>query len=375
MPASPVTTQTAFRAGPSTTATFREEMMTTTFTRRAAMALAAAAGIAIATVAGAQAQSAPRTEKLVLRLGALGSGTEHDIQSYPIKALIAEVEEKTGGMIAFEYFPGGQLGGEPEMMDQVLSGSLDVGVLSANVLATVWPQLYAYNLPFAFSDIDEFWKIAGGEAPFASALREAVNAGGDARLVSTFSAEFRGLQNTKRAIRTTDDLKGLTLRVMAGEIFSDTFRSMGATTAAVPFAELYTGLQQGVIDGEDIGMTMFYDVKLYEVEKHLTQLNMTPTVNVLLMSARAWDKLSEEERQIIQTAAFNAEKASKAAVSERSAKYPAMIESVGVNVVLNKDLTEAEKATFTDATKSVWEKYRTIIGDDVYNAYEASRGQ
>lgn len=349
--------------------------MTTTFTRRAAMALAAAAGIAIATVAGAQAQSAPRTEKLVLRLGALGSGTEHDIQSYPIKALIAEVEEKTGGMIAFEYFPGGQLGGEPEMMDQVLSGSLDVGVLSANVLATVWPQLYAYNLPFAFSDIDEFWKIAGGEAPFASALREAVNAGGDARLVSTFSAEFRGLQNTKRAIRTTDDLKGLTLRVMAGEIFSDTFRSMGATTAAVPFAELYTGLQQGVIDGEDIGMTMFYDVKLYEVEKHLTQLNMTPTVNVLLMSARAWDKLSEEERQIIQAAAFNAEKASKAAVSERSVKYPAMIESVGVNVVLNKDLTEAEKATFTDATKSVWEKYRTIIGDDVYNAYEASRGQ
>ena len=343
------------------------------FTRRAALALATAAGIAACAIGSAHAQQ--RTEKLVLRLGALGSGTEHDIQSYPIKSLIAEVEEKTGGMITFQYFPAGQLGGEPEMMDQVLAGSLDIGVLSANVLATVWPQLYAYNLPFAFADINEFWKIAGGDAPFAAALREAVNEGGDARLVSTFSAEFRGLQNTKRPIRSTDDLKGLTLRVMAGEIFSDMFRAMGATTAAVPFAELYTGLQQGVIDGEDIGMTMFYDVKLYEVEKHLTQLNMTPTVNVMLMSSRAWDKLSEEERQIVQTAAFNAEKASKAAVTERSVKYPDIIKGVGVNVILNSDLTDAERATFTDASKQVWEKYRPIIGDAIYNAYEQSRSQ
>lgn len=347
--------------------------MTSTFTRRSALATVAMAAIVTATVGGAYAQQ--RTEKLVLKLGALGSGTEHDIQSYPIKSLISEVEEKTGGMITFQYFPGGQLGGEPEMMDQVLSGSLDVGVLSANVLATVWPQLYAYNLPFAFSDIDEFWKIAGGDSPFAAALREGVNGTGDARLVSTFSAEFRGLQNTKRPIRTTEDLKGLTLRVMAGEIFSDTFRAMGATTAAVPFAELYTGLQQGVIDGEDIGMTMFYDVKLYEVEKFMTQLNMTPTVNVMLMSQRAWDKLSEEEREIIQTAAFNAEKASKAAVTERSAKYPDIIKGTGVDLVLNADLTDAEKATFTDATKQVWDKYRSVIGEDIFSAYEQSKQQ
>lgn len=344
--------------------------MKAVFTRRT-VTLAAAAGLAVA-FAGGAANAQERTTPITFKLGALGSGSEHDIQSYPIKSFISEVEEKTGGMIKFQYFPGGQLGGEPEMMDQVLAGSLDLGTLSANVLATVWPQLYAYNLPFAFGDIDEFWEITGENAPFAVALRDAVNKTGDARLLSTFSAEFRGLQNTKRQIRTTADLQGLTLRVMAGEIFSDTFRSMGATTAAVPFAELYTGLQQGVIDGEDIGMTMFYDVKLYEVEKHTTQLNMTPTVNVLLMSSRAWDKLSENEREIVQTAAFNAEKASKAAVSQRAKEYPAILEGVGVNVVRAGDLTAEEKATFTEATKSVWEKYRSIIGDEVYNAYEQS---
>lgn len=340
-------------------------------TRRTVLSLVAAAGVAITSVSNVQAQT--RDEPLVLRLGALGSGTENDIQSYPIKSLFAEVEEKTGGMITFEYFPGGQLGGEPEMLDQVLAGSLDIGVLSANVLATIWPELYGYNLPFAFKDIDEFWEIAGADAPFAKAMRDAVNETGDLQLVATFSSEFRGLQNTKRPIRSTADMDGLTLRVMAGEIFSDMFRAMGATTAAVPFAELYTGLQQGVVDGEDIGMTMFYDIKLYEIEKYLTQLNMTPTVNVLALSSKAWGKLSDEEKQIFQTAAFNAEKASKAAVIKRSASYPDKIREVGVDVLMNADLTDAERATFTEASKPVWDKYRPIIGDAVMSAYDNSR--
>lgn len=346
--------------------------MKTTLTRRTVVALAAAASVTIAVFGPANAQQ--RTEKLVLRLAQIGSGTELDVMNYPIQSFMAEVEEKTGGMISFQYFPAGQLGGEPEMLDQVLSGSLDVGVLSANVLATVWPQLYAYNLPFAFTDVHDFWKVAGGETPFATALQTAVNQNGDAHMIAAISAEFRGLQNTKRPIRTADDLKGLTLRVMAGEIFSDIFRSMGATTAAVPFAELYTSLQQGVIDGEDLG-TMFYDVKFYEVEKYMTQINATPTVSVALVSSRAWDKLSEEERQIMQTAAINAQKISEEAVSKIALDYPDKLKEAGVNVVLNAELTEAERASFTEATKEVWEKYRSVIGDDIYSAYEQSKGE
>ncbi len=345
--------------------------MTSTFTRRAIVALAAA-GIAVATIGAAQAQQ--RTEKLVLRLAQIGSGTENDVMNYPIQAFMAEVEEKTGGMIGFQYFPAGQLGGEPEMLDQVLAGSLDIGVLSANVLATVWPQLYAYNLPFAFTDIHDFWRIAGGESPFATALQAAVNENGDAHMIAAISAEFRGLQNTKRPVRTADDLKGLTLRVMAGEIFSDIFRSMGATTVAVPFAELYTSLQQGVIDGEDLG-TMFYDVKFYEIEKHMTQLNATPTVSVALASTRIWDKLSEEEREIMRTAAINSQKVSEEAVSTIARTYPDKLKEVGMNVVLNSELTDAERASFVEATRQVWEKYRPVIGDAIYATYEQSKGK
>src|SRR5690606_37636092 len=128
--------------------------------------------------------------------------------------------------------PDGQLGGEPEMIDQILTGSLDAGALSANVLGTVWPALYGYNLPFAFRDLDHFWAVAGTGTPFAKAMQAAVNDSGKAVFVSSFSASFRGAQNRVRPIREADDFKGLKMRVMAGEIFGDMFRSLGASTAA-----------------------------------------------------------------------------------------------------------------------------------------------
>jgi len=340
---------------------------------RAIAALAVVIGMAAIMADAVQAQTATRSSPLVLRFGALGSGSEHDFMSYPIRSFINEVEEKTGGMIKFQYFSAGQLGGEPEMFDQILSGSLDAGALSANVLATAWPQLYAYNLPFAFRDIEEFWEIAGGNSPFASALRAVVNKGGDARLVATFSGDFRGLQNSKRPVRSPADIKGLTLRVMAGEIFTDMFRALGANTAAIPFGELYTSLQQGVVDGEDLVSSMVYDVGLYEVEKYMTQIHMTPNVNALIMSSRAWGRLNENERQIVETAAFNAENASKKVILAFEIEYPRRLDQLGMDVILYSDLTDAERASFIEATKGVWDKYRPVIGHDIYDAYVQSK--
>ena len=142
------------------------------------LALALALGLAACgssddgTASPAPGGSEKRTEVLTLKLGSLGSGREDDCQYYPITKFIEIVEEKTDGMIQVEYYPNGQLGGEPEMLDQVLSDSLDIGVLSANVLATVWPELYAYNLPFAFEDLEQLWDICGYESSdFYTAMR------------------------------------------------------------------------------------------------------------------------------------------------------------------------------------------------------------
>jgi TRAP-type C4-dicarboxylate transport system substrate-binding protein len=119
--------------------------------------------------------SSGRTEPLKLRLGSLGSGREDDIQRYPILAFKKHVEEQTNGMILIEHFPDGQLGQESDMMDQILTDSLDIGVLSANVLGTVWPQMYAYNLPFAFSDYEQLWEAVDINSEFVKKMTEIVD--------------------------------------------------------------------------------------------------------------------------------------------------------------------------------------------------------
>ncbi len=317
-----------------------------------------------------------RTEVLTLKLGSLGSGREDDCQYYPITKFIEIVEEKTNGMIQIEYYPGGQLGGEPEMLDQVLSNSLDIGVLSANVLATVWPELYAYNLPFAFDNLEQLWEICGFEAgDFYTAMKNSVDKSELAHFVSTFSAEFRGCQNTKRPVRSPADFKGLTYRVMAGEIFTDIFQSLGASTATVTFAELYTGLQQGIVDGEDVGLSMFYDQKFHEVEKYATQFNITATINSLVISNGAYDKLSDEEIAIFEEAAKEAEKASYDHVSEYIDYYVEKCREVGVNVITHDELTAEEIQVCKDAVAPMWEKYEKIVGKDAYNALMTLTGR
>jgi len=345
------------------------------FMRRISVVLLVIISSAMTMTGVTQAESATRSEPIVFRFGSLGSGSPHDFLSYPIRSFISEVEKQTGGMVKFQYFSAGLLGGEPEMLSKILSGTLDASALSANVLATNWPQLYAYNLPFAFRDIEEFWQIAGGDSPFATALREVVNKHGDARLVATFSGDFRGIQNTKRPVRSPADVKGLTLRVMEGDIFSDMFRALGANTTVIPFSELYSSLENGVIDGEDLVPSMVYDVGLYEVERHMTQISMTVNANMLVLSSLAWSRLNDNERRIVETAAFNAEKASKKVVLDFANDYPDRLEKLGMEIIRYRDLSDEERNAFVTATTGVWEKYRPIIGADIYAAYAWSKNQ
>ena len=308
-----------------------------------------------------------RTEVLTLRLGALGSGREDDIQSYPIRAFIDYVEEKTNGMIKIQYFPDGQLGQEGDMMDQVLTDDLDIGVLSANVLGTIWQEMYAYNLPFAFSTYEQLWDAIGVNSDFVRIMRGVVDETGLAKFVTSFSAEFRGVHNNVRPLRTPSDFKGITFRVMSGQIFTDMFQALGASTATIAFSELYTALEQGAVQGEDIGASMHLDYSFDEVCPYSTEFNMTPTVNCLIFSNGAWNKLSESEIQIINEAADIAEKASYEYVHNAADNQYARLVEAGRNVIRYADLTDADLAACWDAVKPLWDKYESIVGTDLYN--------
>ncbi len=311
--------------------------------------------------------STGRTEILKLRLGALGSGRVDDIQRYPILAFIDYINEHTNGMIQIEYFPDGQLGQEGDMMDQIITDTLDIGVLSANVLGTVWPEMYAYNLPFAFSGYEQMWEAIGINSEFVATMSEIVSNTGLAKYVTSFSAEFRGCHNNLRPLRTPADFQGVTFRVMSGQIFTDMFQALGASTATIAFAELYTALEQGTVKGEDLGASMHLDFKFNEVCPFSTEFNMTATFNNLIFSNKAWNNLTEEEREIVYEAADVAEKASYEYVHTSADKYYKRLIESGSNVIRYTDLTEEDLAACWKAVEPLWNKYESIIGTKLYN--------
>jgi TRAP-type C4-dicarboxylate transport system substrate-binding protein len=168
-------------------------------------------------------------------------------------------------------------------------------------------------------------------------------------------------------MRVPDDFKGITYRVMTGQIFTDMFQALGASTATIAFAELYTALEQGIVHGEDLGASMHLDYKFNEVCPYSTEFNMTATFNNLLFSNKAWGMLSEDEKQIIYKAAEVAEKASYDYVKTSADNYYRRLIEAGSTVVRYSDLTEEELALCWAAVEPLWGKYEGIVGTDIYN--------
>jgi len=315
-----------------------------------------------------------RTEVLELKLGQLGSERDTDTGIFSTRTFKEYVEEKTNGMIQITIYPDGNLGGEPEMLDQVIAGTLDIGFISSNVLGTIWPEFYMFSLPFAFPDEATYWDIADSPEVKA-ALQEKVDGSGVAVYLGAGYSEFRGCQNTKHPIRCADDFKGLTFRVMAGQIFTDLFQALGASTATVPFNELYTSLSQGLVDGEDISPAMMLDQNFYEIEKYHTSFNMVCGANPYVVSTACWDKLTDAEKQIFYEAALAGGAAGLEAVQNNLEQTYEALEGHGVDIIRFEDLTEEEINSCREAVQPIWDSYVDICGEEFYNLFCSVRDQ
>ncbi len=315
---------------------------------------------------------AARTEPLVISLACQGDMGYGDAVGDFFKAFSAHIEEGTDGMITFETFPSGQLGNENDMLDQVLSDTLDGAFLSINVMATVWPDLYVFSLPFAFSSEDDYWKMFDNKE-FAAAVKNVIEANGLVEFIGPVNAYFRGLQNVKHPITSLADMAGLKLRVMNGEIYTDIYQALGCSTATVSMGELYTALEQGVVEGEDMNFTMFTFLKYYETEKYMTELNAMIATNPLIISRTVWDQLSDAEKALFEEAYELGEEASKKAFLEYKQSFYSDLKEKGVDIVAYDELTPETIQEFEAATAGVWDKYAEKVSKEFWEIFNTTR--
>lgn len=267
------------------------------------------------------------------------------------------VEQKSGGKIKVRVFPGGQLGGDLQNVSALQGGTLDLMVLNAGLLVGIVKDFAVLDLPFLFNTAEEADAVVDG--PVGTKLFEKLP---DKGLVGLgyFELGFRNVTNSKRPIAKAEDFQGIKLRVLQSPLFIDLFNTLGANTVAMPFPEVYTALEQRVIDGQENPVTVIFDTKFQEVQKYLSLTRHIYNAQSVIMGKKTWDKLSEEERKIVQASLNEAEAYQRQVSREKSLQVLDDLKKAGMQV---NEVSPQEIARIREKIKPVVDKYAKEAGE------------
>jgi TRAP-type transport system periplasmic protein len=317
--------------------------------------LAAAAAFA----SGLSGPLVPQAEAadLTIKLGWTSSAGETDPYAIGARAFKQAVEAESKGRIEVQLFPNRALGDEKPLLEGMRLGTVDAAIITNAVVAQIEPAFQINDMPFLYSDEAQAQKILDG--PVGEKLRKKLETKGVV-LLGFMEGGFRAMINNVRPVSTPADVKGVKYRVMQNPVYIAMFSSLGGNAVPMAWAETFTAVQQGAIDGLEIPPTVIDQNKLFEVTKFLSLTNHTYSVIELLMSKRVFDKQPDDLKKAIVKAAAEATKQQRAASLAASQTVVATLESKGMKV--NK---VADIAPFRESVKPVYEQFKVSIGPDI----------
>ena len=333
--------------------------------RRTLLGLAMAA-TALAFTQGAIAQSGYKAEyKMSL---VLGPPTPWGMSG---KIWADLVKERTQGRINIKLYPGVSLiqGDQTREFSALRQGVIDMAVGSTINWSPQVKELNLFSLPFLTPDYAGLDALTQGEV--GKKIFAAVDKAGALPLAWSENG-FRELTNSKKAIRTPEDLKGMKIRVVGSPLFSDTFSALGANPTQMSWADAQPALASGAVDGQENPMYLYTMLKMHTVgQKYITTWGYMADPLIYVVNKDVWNSWTPADREIVRQAALDAGKQG-IALSRKGlveADKPLMKEAAanGATVV---NLTTTERAAFVKATRPVYEKWKKTIGADLVNAAE-----
>ena len=210
------------------------------------------------------------------------------------------VEERTNGKYKIEVYGGSQLGDEKSVTEQIQFGAIEFGRLSLSPITEFEKSLEVLMLPYIYRDKDHMFKVVDGEIgdELLAKLEENKLVG-----LAWYDAGARSFYNSVRDIKTPDDMKGLKIRVQETELMMDLVEGLGASPMALAYADVYSALQTGVIDGAENNFPSYYSTHHFEVAPYLTLDEHTRIPELILTSTMVMDSLTDEEKEIFRQAA------------------------------------------------------------------------
>jgi len=267
------------------------------------------------------------------------------------------VEAYTGGEITFGLFPNGQLGSEQETVQNCRLGTLDFSVAAINNITPFSPTVGLFTLPYLIQSVDEAVILTQG--PIGDELVQNTIKAAGVRILGWSYSGFRRLSNSKRPITKPADLKGLTIRVPKNAIMIDSYKSWGVSPTPMAWDEVFTALQQKVLDGQDTPLITQYVMKFYEVQKYITKIRYVFLLEPLVISEKLFQSQSPEVQEILMRAGKEAQ--------EFCRQFLIIFEDSIENELKGKGLkilepADGEKEWIEKATKVVWPKFYKSIG-------------
>ncbi len=276
--------------------------------------------------------------------------------SKSIERFAAEVNERSGGSIIIKTYPAGQLYTDKSMNDAIMSGGLDMGLNSTAMWTTVIPALNVLDVPFLLPNYDSVAKAIDGSLG-RTLTTEMERKGVHPVIWADYG--FVQFANNKRPLKKPEDFQGLQLRGY-GQIPAETIKALGASPVTMGSGEVYMAMQRGTIDGQTSGTTAMYDRKMYEVSKYLTMTNHAFCEFVLAMNGSAWDRLTEEQRQLIESVAAEIRDEIRQETKAEDLKTTQELQAAGMEVY---EIPANEIPLWQEATKSVREGFVRSTGD------------
>ncbi len=302
--------------------------------------------------------------KLIIKASSSSAVNEPAVKG--LEVFGEEMSRRESGGIQVEVYPNSALGSEREVVELTIIGAVELTCPSNAPLATFVPELMVFELPYLFRDRQHLYRVLDG--PIGQGFAEPLRRRG-LRLLGYFDLGHRHLMTRDRVVEGIDHMKGLKIRTMENALHLRAFEAFGASPLPMAYGEVYTALEQGVIDGAEAARTNYYAKRFHEVAPHWAEIGWMYIVSPLVMSERFYQALSVGQRQAVVEAARRAIEWEREEYQRQEERAFDELRAAGVQ------MTAPARDRFVEAAEQVWRDSSDRVDPKLVEAILKSSGR
>ena len=299
--------------------------------------------LVLATLVLAAGCRAPEERRITIKASTSTAANEPAVKGLEIFA--REIGAATNGRLGVEIYPNNALGNERDVIELTIIGAVEIATPSNAPLATFAPEMLVFDLPYLFRDRPHMYEVLDG--PIGQSFEEPLRERGLV-LLGYFEAGLRHLMTRDRAVERTEDLAGLKIRTMENPLHLRAFEAFGANPLPMAYGEVYTALEQGVIDGAEAARSNYFSKRFFEVAPNWSEIGWMYLVQPLVMSERFFSSLSAGDQAAVRAAASKAVEAEREEYQKQDEEALAKLREAGVR------FTHPDTDALLELAREVW---------------------